>query len=368
MEGLEGVRSEAFDRQEIEKTLAGLGKRRFLLHNVHEDAAVVFNTRWTMSYLAGPLTRDQISSLSSVARQQSASTATAQPTPINSYAASAAEAPVLAPGIQQVTCRPKEATWSIHSRHYRATLPSDPRQTWTSTGRSWLRLRSARVLCRPTGTNPSCFAPPDSLLDAPEPGVHYAECPSAAAAEKNYREWEKSLLQWLRKTQLVRSYRSNRYRMSSERGETEGEFRVRLQQIASEKRDEAVSDLRNVTAVKHTRNRLLRAEQAIAREQQQSTKLDTAVSWHRGVALLGSASRVRRRAGIHHPYRRRHKRGERRRGAKETRRRFVSIPALNAELESESIRWEPFDAQSKRLRKCLSNRTTDIHISFVGLA
>ncbi|MCI0517185.1 MAG: DUF87 domain-containing protein, partial [Woeseiaceae bacterium] len=38
MEGLEGVRSESFDRQKMEKTLAGLGKRRFLLHNVHEDA------------------------------------------------------------------------------------------------------------------------------------------------------------------------------------------------------------------------------------------------------------------------------------------------------------------------------------------
>ena len=37
-------------------TLAGLDKREFLLHDVHEDAPVVFGTRWTMSYLRGPLT------------------------------------------------------------------------------------------------------------------------------------------------------------------------------------------------------------------------------------------------------------------------------------------------------------------------
>src|SRR5210317_1069527 len=66
MEGLEGAaHGGRFDRQKMEQTLAGLGKRRFLLHNVHEDEAVVFNTRWVMSYLAGPLTRDSIKTLMS---------------------------------------------------------------------------------------------------------------------------------------------------------------------------------------------------------------------------------------------------------------------------------------------------------------
>ncbi|MGA8260098.1 MAG: DUF87 domain-containing protein, partial [Arenicellales bacterium] len=64
MEGLEGADAGAkFDRQEMERTLTGLGKRRFLMHNVHERTPVVFNTRWTMSYLAGPFTRDQIKRL-----------------------------------------------------------------------------------------------------------------------------------------------------------------------------------------------------------------------------------------------------------------------------------------------------------------
>src|SRR5690606_35623831 len=39
------------------------GKRRFLLHNVHDSEPVVFETRWVLSYLAGPLTREQIKSL-----------------------------------------------------------------------------------------------------------------------------------------------------------------------------------------------------------------------------------------------------------------------------------------------------------------
>ena len=61
MDGLEGAsQGSASDRKALEATISGLGKRQFLLHNVHEDQDVVFQTRWAMSYLAGPLTRDQI--------------------------------------------------------------------------------------------------------------------------------------------------------------------------------------------------------------------------------------------------------------------------------------------------------------------
>ena len=66
LEGLEGASSQAgakFNRGEMEKTLAGLGSRVFLMNNVNDDEPVVFETRWAMSYLRGPLTRNQIQTL-----------------------------------------------------------------------------------------------------------------------------------------------------------------------------------------------------------------------------------------------------------------------------------------------------------------
>lgn len=63
LEGLEGAAASSgkkFDKQQMEQLLAGLGSRVFLLNNVHEDAPEVFQTRWTLSYLRGPLTRTQI--------------------------------------------------------------------------------------------------------------------------------------------------------------------------------------------------------------------------------------------------------------------------------------------------------------------
>mgnify|MGYP006204989763 CR=1 FL=1 len=62
LDGLEGALagSQAFDRARVSQILSALGRRVFLLHNVHEDAPVLFETRWVMSYLAGPLTLTQI--------------------------------------------------------------------------------------------------------------------------------------------------------------------------------------------------------------------------------------------------------------------------------------------------------------------
>ena len=67
LDGLEGAlqgQGQTFDRGETERILSSLQKRTFFLHNVHEDGPVIFQTRWAMSYLRGPLTKDQIKLLS----------------------------------------------------------------------------------------------------------------------------------------------------------------------------------------------------------------------------------------------------------------------------------------------------------------
>jgi hypothetical protein len=102
MEGLEGASAGNFDRQAMGRTIAGLGKRRFLLHNVHEDEPVVFASRWVLSYLAGPLTRDHIRTLMKTAKNRLAAVARAVSRPRRK---SADIAPVLPPSIDQFYVR-----------------------------------------------------------------------------------------------------------------------------------------------------------------------------------------------------------------------------------------------------------------------
>lgn len=63
LEGLEAIASQAraaLNVEELDTLISSLAPRTFLLHNVHAAAPAVFQTRWAMSYLAGPLTREQI--------------------------------------------------------------------------------------------------------------------------------------------------------------------------------------------------------------------------------------------------------------------------------------------------------------------
>lgn len=66
---LDGLESAAggIPRAEMDKLISSLGKRVFVMHNVHEKMPVLMQTRWVMNFLAGPLTRNQIPALNELA-------------------------------------------------------------------------------------------------------------------------------------------------------------------------------------------------------------------------------------------------------------------------------------------------------------
>jgi len=66
LDGMESVVAQSgtlLDRRYMDRMISSLGSRVFVLHNVHEDAPRLYRTRWAMSYLRGPLTRDQVHEL-----------------------------------------------------------------------------------------------------------------------------------------------------------------------------------------------------------------------------------------------------------------------------------------------------------------
>jgi hypothetical protein len=102
LEGLEGALSTAgamADRAHLDKLITSLDSRVFLLHNVHTDQPLVFKTRWAMSYLRGPLTRDQIRTLVGA---EVVATPPAQPSEETVEKVAVAPAPAKAPGLSEV--------------------------------------------------------------------------------------------------------------------------------------------------------------------------------------------------------------------------------------------------------------------------
>jgi hypothetical protein len=290
MEGLEGANQGGeFDRPAMERTLAGLGKRRFLLHNVHEDHPVVFATRWVLSYLAGPMTRSQISQLMDGRRPPADAPAPADAR----QSAGTTDTVVLAPAISQYFAPGGDSDTVYYPRLVGAA------ELYFSNARYGVE-QERQVLCTleldDDGAAPDWDAAErhdesaDSLLSSGADGARFADCPAAAADAKAYPAWQRDFSKWLRQHETIVLYRSKRYRLTSTATETEGQFRARLQQADNEQRDLAIGKIRKRYATKTTtlENRLLRAEQSLEREQQQASKkhLDTVVSF--GTAILGA--------------------------------------------------------------------------------
>lgn len=65
LDGLQAASGE-IDRNIYGQVISALGKRVFLLHNIHAKAPALLQTRWTMNFLAGPLTRAQLPALNTL--------------------------------------------------------------------------------------------------------------------------------------------------------------------------------------------------------------------------------------------------------------------------------------------------------------
>jgi hypothetical protein len=113
-------------------------------------------------------------------------------------------------------------------------------------------------------------------------GAAFAELPPAAQKPGKYAEWTKGFTAWLTREQTLSLFRSPSLGVVSTAGESERDFRVRLQQVAREARDEQVAALREkyATKMQALAERQRKAEQAVAREQEQvtSSRLQTGIS------------------------------------------------------------------------------------------
>jgi len=381
MEGLEGATAGSFNKQAMERTIAGLGKRRFLLHNVHEDEPVVFNTRWVLSYLAGPLTRDHIRTLMKTAKNKLAAAAKAVSKPKRK---SAAIAPALPPSIDQLFVPGSGENIVYHPR-----LIAGGDVLFTS---ARYNIEDERSVLHTVefedgpvdidwDNSETLDLSIDDLRDDGDSEATFADCPAAADNTRAYSSWGKDYKRWLRQNENITLFKSKKFKLTSLPTETEGDFRARLQDAASEKRDIAIAKIRKRYATKTTtlENRLMRAEQTIAVQKEQSTKkkLDTAISF--GTAILGavlgrkklsSSTATKIGSAIKTAGSASKEAADVDRARQTAEKVKADIAALNKQLEKEVADLDTsFNAQSEELDELVVRaKSTDIHVAVTGLA
>jgi hypothetical protein len=317
LDGLEGVAAGGgpkFDRAAMEQTLAGLQSRVFLMNDVHEDAPVVFESRWAMSYLRGPLTRGQIKTLMDPQKAAEPATAAPGPGPESGPAkeaapvkkaeskapaggAAARERPLLPPAIAQYFLPIRGAADA--SRIVYRPMALGAAQVHYSDANARVDTNEDVLVLAPVTdgpepvrweeAQPAPFALSDLEREA-APAAVFEPPPAPASVPKSWEAWARDFAAWLFRTRRVDLLKSPSTGEVSAPNESERDFRARLRQKAREERDAVAETLRSRYAARLAAlaDRRRRAEQAVAREKEETTSqgIQTAISI--GATVLGA--------------------------------------------------------------------------------
>ena len=310
LEGLEGAANSAgstFDRQAMEQTLAGLGSRVFLMNNVHEDAPTVFRSRWALSYLRGPVSRQQIEVLMAPLKKTDpaagATAAVSTAAAAQRFAAPQAELPsqparpVLPPGIPEYFL---PVHMHLERVVYRPSLLGQSRVHFIDAKNGidlWdpvtlIRLAADSIPADPWQESDEWDeADVPQILAEPEfQDAEYRDLPTEMTQKKSYTSWTTALKNHLYRDRKLSVFTCEELKKTSQPGESESDFRIRLRMDAREERDRLIEKLRRKYASKFSTldDKLRRAEQKVEKEKaQKSTKtLSTAVNF--GASVLGA--------------------------------------------------------------------------------
>src|SRR5262245_17937535 len=254
------------DVKAVGDTIGGLAKREFVLRRAGKDAPDVLTTRWAMSYLRGPLTRDQISSLMA-ARRQEASDAAVGPEAAAQLAAPAASAPTVGddatptmPEVAQgvgIVFVDVAAPWlasvggAAGTGRYGAAAVARVRLRYDEEKADLVVDEEYEAVLHPltTAADPSAAVAVDyderDLLASPPGPVSFVLPDAPIKAKSFWSTLERALVAQLVRARTIEIFANRQLKLFSRAGETKDDFAARCREAAATKADEESAKLRD---------------------------------------------------------------------------------------------------------------------------
>jgi hypothetical protein len=326
LDGLEGAAGGTFNRQQADQTLSKLNKRVFIINNVNSKTGLqVFQTRWALSYLAGPLTRSQLKALNELAGNHfsnGATTATAKnvaatqaiKTPGLQAKAAAGERVADTPAVETAASatsnaldgytRTQPAVPSLAENYfYRRELDVNQalQNARKTSGKALAlvylpsllaqadvrfidRANAVDIVQQPTVLLPSIATRPQweahaitamdpkTLGSVAENGAYYSALPAAMADEKRLKTLQVDFIDYLYRNSALSLAQNTSLKLVAQPGESEIAFATRCDQTADQLADAEAEKLKAKYA-----DKLARLQQKISKEQREVAESEAEV-------------------------------------------------------------------------------------------
>lgn len=305
LDGLEGAAAATggqFNRAAVEQILSGLSQRVFLMNNVHESGPQVFQTRWALSYLRGPLTREQISTLMHPVKQASPVPAvTAAPVAhiTSAEGLSLGGHPVLPPDVPQLYWPARSVTSAAGKLVYRPALIGAARVHFVQAKSEIDTWDVLQILTRFQGDLEPATVWDSSLVTYDEfdtcateecATAVYSSLPAGLTRARAFERLTTSLRDFVYRTHRMVLRKCSELKLQSRPGESAGAFKIRLKEAAHERRDLEVEKLRAKYAPKVAmiQERIRKAEQRVETEKSQANQSMLSATLTFGSSVLGA--------------------------------------------------------------------------------
>jgi hypothetical protein len=368
IDGLGGKIGSNFDKEEIKILLANLKKRTFFLKSAHLDDIRLFTTRWVLSYLKGPLKRDEIADLMAEQKmhqsveKKSIETLIRKSDGLRSFQnldASIQQYYEPDPLQQNIFIPTLAAKATVHFFNLRKgideehevllelELDRDQQQV------SWQNARKRDV----------------DFINLPHTApknAQYYELPKIILEDRGLKHAVRKLKEYLYQEEGLELFRCTSPKLESRAGEPRADFIVRVQDILQEKKEKEIEKLkmRYASKEKVLQNRLMRARERVEKESSDSTSSMIEMGISVLGALFGKASPTKIGRAVSKGGRILKERGEMSRAEERVAKVQDDIEALNDELEEKiDVLNEKYEIGSCEVESFrIKPRRTDISV------
>jgi len=368
IDGLGGKIGSSFDKGEIKTLLANLKKRTFFLKSAHLDDIRLFTTRWVLSYLKGPLKRDEIAVLMETQKaeqdieEKNVETLVRKSDTLSSFQNIDASIPQYYepdPSQENIYIPTIGAKVTVHffnqskgideEKNLLLGLELDAKQQQVS----WDDARKEEL----DFTHLPHIAPKNA---------QYYDLPKVILEDRGLKHAVRELKSYLYQEEGLKLYRCRSPKLESRPGESRSDFIVRVQDLLQQKKEEEIEKLKTRYASKEKvlQDRLLRAQERVAKESSDSTSSMIEMGISVLGALFGKASPTKIGRTISKGGRILKERGDMSRAEERVAKVRDDIDALNDELEEKIDRLsEKYDIESCDLESFkIKPRRTDIDV------
>lgn len=293
IEGLKVASNGEVDGNTLDRMLSLIGNRTFIMRSIYEKDPILFQTRWTLSYLRGPMTLTQIARLTD--KSANAYQEKTKPAVASEASTASNSKPNVPPGINEFFIPSIPSTQPLHYEPKVVGIAKlhfidakNKIDAWQDICLAACADVDGKSVHWDDGANIPDLK--NKLQKNYAPNSTFGELPAGLMQEKNYAAFEKDFAKALYQNQTLAIYQTANPTIISKPGESESDFRARMALEMREKRDGLVQKLREKYAAKIAQlsDKIQRAEVKLTEKQQKAglQKVQTLISF--GSAVIGA--------------------------------------------------------------------------------